>query len=503
MAEWGRKEYQSWPSRKPLASYGAFFFALVFFACGMWWQYAKDWSFLERYYLPMYAKTWMRGSLLASNQARYQLLDVVDAKGKERMAVGGEVAPVKRDDGAIGYAPTDEARQQGAVRLKWNDGVFNDQALHRYLGHWIYQDQTVWEYVERPVYGSLAVFVLGLFVAVPKDRKRALVYKHGRRLRGPELVTTAEFNERLGQKKGLTTYLPDGLAFINENQSWAERTFSKNETRWVRLPREREAMHLLVVGDSGHGKSAIVRQALTQIWERGETAVVYDPAMEYLPQFYDPRRGDVILNPVPRQNTIRARMRRIVTVTSDRQTNRQCDSPQQSMVDNRCLRLRTAAPPCHTRAGWWADAGLSGDAPARPAAYRSTTGDSESFPSRSCLHLHQQRHIIAGQCHVYGGYRQMWVVLHVQSRRSSLNAAEQKMLHCVEADRAQKQCVFDGAGYFLDREGLQQAKHLNILAASMLVEPGFEQAAQCREALRQLPTNQRRGLIESACLLFK
>ena len=37
---------------------------------------------------------------------------------------------------------------------------------------------------------------------------------------------------------------------------------------------------------------------LSQIWERGEAAIVYDPAMEYLPQFYNEARGDVILNPL-------------------------------------------------------------------------------------------------------------------------------------------------------------------------------------------------------------
>ena len=40
------------------------------------------------------------------------------------------------------------------------------------------------------------------------------------------------------------------------------------------------------MGDSGTGKSAAIRQMLAQIWERGEAAIVYDPAMEYLPQFY-------------------------------------------------------------------------------------------------------------------------------------------------------------------------------------------------------------------------
>jgi hypothetical protein len=57
-------------------------------------------------------------------------------------------------------------------------------------------------------------------------------------------------------------------------------------------------MHFLTVGDSGAGKSAPIRQMLSQIWERGETAIVYDPALEYPPQLYRESRGDVILNPL-------------------------------------------------------------------------------------------------------------------------------------------------------------------------------------------------------------
>jgi len=57
-------------------------------------------------------------------------------------------------------------------------------------------------------------------------------------------------------------------------------------------------MHVLIVGDSGTGKSAAIRQILSQIADRGESAIVYDPALEYLPQFYRESRGDVILNPL-------------------------------------------------------------------------------------------------------------------------------------------------------------------------------------------------------------
>jgi len=166
------------------------------------------------------------------------------------------------------------------------------------MGSYVYQNQTLWDFVKRPTEWTALFFAVLLFGAVPKDRERRMVWKHGRRLRGPELVTTAEFNEKLGRKKGLMAYLPDGVTFINEERTWADKLFRKNATRWARIPREREAMHFLIVGDSGTGKSAAIRQMLAQVWERGEAAIVYDPAMEYLPQFYRESRGDVILNPL-------------------------------------------------------------------------------------------------------------------------------------------------------------------------------------------------------------
>ena len=50
--------------------------------------------------------------------------------------------------------------------------------------------------------------------------------------------------------------------------------------------------------ESGSGKSSAIRQILRQIAERGETAIVYDPALEFTPEFYSPERGDLILNPL-------------------------------------------------------------------------------------------------------------------------------------------------------------------------------------------------------------
>ena len=43
------------------------------------------------------------------------------------------------------------------------------------------------------------------------------------------------------------------------------------------------------MGDTGTGKSTLIRRILLQIEERGETAIVYDPALDYTPEFYRAR----------------------------------------------------------------------------------------------------------------------------------------------------------------------------------------------------------------------
>jgi type IV secretory pathway TraG/TraD family ATPase VirD4 len=66
----------------------------------------------------------------------------------------------------------------------------------------------------------------------------------------------------------------------------------------LRLPLAIERNHILIMGDTGTGKSTLIRRTLIQIEERGETAIVYDPALEYTSEFYRPERGDAILNPL-------------------------------------------------------------------------------------------------------------------------------------------------------------------------------------------------------------
>ena len=78
--------------------------------------------------------------------------------------------------------------------------------------------------------------------------------------------------------------------------------FKTDEMReMIRIPARAEAQHMQIIGDTGAGKSALMFQVLRQVRGRGDSAIVYDPAREFVKRFYDPDRGDVILNPLDKR----------------------------------------------------------------------------------------------------------------------------------------------------------------------------------------------------------
>src|SRR6202046_291221 len=63
------------------------------------------------------------------------------------------------------------------------------------------------------------------------------------------------------------------------------------------VPESDETKHFKMIGTTGTGKSTAIRELLTGALERGDRAVIADPDGSYLNRFYDPHRGDEILNP--------------------------------------------------------------------------------------------------------------------------------------------------------------------------------------------------------------
>lgn len=125
------------------------------------------------------------------------------------------------------------------------------------------------------------MFFLLLPIATFKDVQRQKELKYGRRLKGPEMLTPKQFNRTV---KG------DGVGFKTNDM-----------TPMLRIPLRAEAQHMQIIGDTGAGKSALMFQVLRQVQSRGDAAIVYDPAREFVKRFYNPSRGDVILNPLDKR----------------------------------------------------------------------------------------------------------------------------------------------------------------------------------------------------------
>jgi type IV secretory pathway TraG/TraD family ATPase VirD4 len=277
---WGRARFAGkWPSRKPWWSIAVLFTAIL--SVGLIGDFYRAWAWtpLQRYYAPIYTATedYRTGRQVHS----YNVLILVTATGS-RLALDNDV--IERGD--YSFIPSNQALKSGALRVEWQSKPFENAKLYALLRHLIYRDKSLLAFSKPAWIGALVIFFAGLFVAIPKDLARARRLRNGRRLKGPELVTAAQFNRRNKS---------DGIGFLQQQSSVIPL---RRRGKSVYIPRRIESSHILIMGDTGTGKSALVRQLLIEVEKRGESAVIYDPALEYTPQFFNPSRGDLVLNPL-------------------------------------------------------------------------------------------------------------------------------------------------------------------------------------------------------------
>jgi len=76
-----------------------------------------------------------------------------------------------------------------------------------------------------------------------------------------------------------------------------ERTLPALTLAGHAVPMEDESKHFKLIGTTGTGKSTAISEMLVGALGRGDRAVIADPDGGYVRRFYDPGRGDVILNP--------------------------------------------------------------------------------------------------------------------------------------------------------------------------------------------------------------
>jgi type IV secretory pathway TraG/TraD family ATPase VirD4 len=167
--------------------------------------------------------------------------------------------------------------------------MLRPEGFARWLRVHIYDGRTLAGLLRWPLGGFGILLFLLVLTGARLDRIHDRKARDGRRLRGPGLISRWRFNRQI---KG------DGLRFRVDNRrnifEWLKPGGSGKD---IVIQRDREAHHIQVAGDTGTGKSTLVRQIMYQIEARNEVAIIFDPDREYIREFFHEDRGDWVLNP--------------------------------------------------------------------------------------------------------------------------------------------------------------------------------------------------------------
>ena len=285
MTKWGRKETIIWPPHSPIYTYGSVFMTVVLTGLFVYCRFTFGNTSLQCFYTPTYIRSSVAGVIGASRRDNYRLL-MVGARGiRPRLATNADVTEGKTlEPGGkpIPLTLSQPALQRGYVLLyQAPPQSYIDASLSAYLKSAVYGGDSLFDLYKVPLLFGLLSLIIQLPFSIAKDVRRRKQLRYGRRLKGPEMMTPKEFN-RAVQGDGIGIKI-DGMKAM------------------IRIPQRTEAQHVQIIGDTGAGKTMIMLQILRQIKHRGDSAIVYDPAREFVKRFYDPKNGDVILNPLDKR----------------------------------------------------------------------------------------------------------------------------------------------------------------------------------------------------------
>jgi hypothetical protein len=151
-------------------------------------QYVRIWTPLQRRYFTSYV--W--SAVPISRRGSYELLVIVD-QTEQRTALDADVVSANATPGGDAFGLSTRAVSRGAVRLTWERSEWDHTALHAFLRHGIYQDQTLLD-LARPAlwWGASTVFVAALVTAVADTIARRV----SRRAVGPRCERSACLSNR-------------------------------------------------------------------------------------------------------------------------------------------------------------------------------------------------------------------------------------------------------------------------------------------------------------------
>jgi hypothetical protein len=181
------------------------------------------------------------------------------------------------------YIATDDLLRHPPGSLAIRTVRLNPNGFHIWLQHHVYHGRTLGQTLRWPLgaFGFCVVLLVGAGAYLDHAHNREA--RNGRRLRGPGLISRWRFNWRT---KG------DGLGFRIDNwRNPLEWLKPGDSGRYLRMRRDREAHHIQIAGDTGSGKSTLVREILVQVERRGEIGIIFDPDREYIQEFFSEERG--------------------------------------------------------------------------------------------------------------------------------------------------------------------------------------------------------------------
>ncbi|WP_263419290.1 type IV secretion system DNA-binding domain-containing protein [Terriglobus albidus] len=283
--QWGRKETIIWPPHSPIYTYGATFLAVVLTGAFIYMRFAFATTPLQQFYTPVYVRASLAAQLGKTRKDKYRMLFEAGKTVPAKPAVASDIMPgVTEQPGArpIPLTLTETAARQGYIALyRGAETSYFDVPLRDYLRQNVYGGSTLWDIYKQPLAFGLLALLAQLPFSIRKDVKRRRELKYGRRLKGPVLLTPKQFNGAIaGEGVGFKTTEAKAL---------------------MRIPARYESQHIELMGDTGAGKTTLIMQILRQIQGRGHTAIVYDPACEFIQRFYDGGRGDIVLNPLDKR----------------------------------------------------------------------------------------------------------------------------------------------------------------------------------------------------------
>jgi type IV secretory pathway TraG/TraD family ATPase VirD4 len=278
--QWGRKETIIWPPHAPVMSYTALAAAVLCTCLFVWQRLRFSLPPLQQAYISEYLRSEVGAAI--HTHGTYRLVYLGGRKAKPRLAFPTDFVQGKMtlpDGKAVPFTLSELTLAQGySFPFRGSAQKLADASVYRWLRGVIFGGEGLSSVFSISfIEGGVCLAVI-LWLAIPKDIQRFKNMKYGRVLRGPQMLDPNEFNRA---QKG------DGIGFKTTESG-----------RMMRIPLRKEAQHLQLMGDTGVGKTQLIIQCLRQIRGRDDSAIVYDPACEYIQRFYDASRGDIVLNPL-------------------------------------------------------------------------------------------------------------------------------------------------------------------------------------------------------------